>query len=147
VATSDILESNLKKGRKLIFSGEVRLFNSQREIHHPDVEMMDEDIEKILQKHGMTLYKGIDIYKGEDGWEISIWFDSLGYAGEPPSNAQKIVDAISEYFVEKGFRIFHRITKDKKLIALVETGILAYNYETKKTAPVPTAFLKCLASR
>jgi ATP-dependent DNA helicase RecG len=40
------LREQFKKGRKLIFSGEVRLFNDQREIHHPDVEMMDEDIEK-----------------------------------------------------------------------------------------------------
>jgi ATP-dependent DNA helicase RecG len=35
-----------KKGRRLIFSGEVRWFRDQREIHHPDVEMVDGDIEK-----------------------------------------------------------------------------------------------------
>jgi len=40
------LIGRFKKGRKLIFSGEVRWFRDQREIHHPDVEMVDEDIEK-----------------------------------------------------------------------------------------------------
>jgi len=40
------LRDRFKKGRKLIFSGEVRWFNYQKEIHHPDVEMVDGDIEK-----------------------------------------------------------------------------------------------------
>jgi ATP-dependent DNA helicase RecG len=40
------LRERFKKGRQLIFSGEVRWFNYQREIHHPDVEIIDGDIEK-----------------------------------------------------------------------------------------------------
>ena len=40
------LRERFKKGRQLIFSGEVRWFNYQREIHHPDVEIVDGDIEK-----------------------------------------------------------------------------------------------------
>ena len=40
------LRERFKKGRKLIFSGEVRWFGSQKEIHHPDVEIVDGDIEK-----------------------------------------------------------------------------------------------------
>ena len=40
------LTDRFKKGRRLIFSGEVRWFNYQKEIHHPDVEMVDGDIEK-----------------------------------------------------------------------------------------------------
>jgi ATP-dependent DNA helicase RecG len=40
------LIDRFKKGRRLIFSGEVRWFNHQKEIHHPDVEMVDGDIEK-----------------------------------------------------------------------------------------------------
>ena len=35
------LRDRFKKGRQLIFSGEVRWFNYQREIHHPDVEVVD----------------------------------------------------------------------------------------------------------
>lgn len=39
------LKERFKKGRKLIFSGEVRWFNYQKEIHHPDVEIVEGDIE------------------------------------------------------------------------------------------------------
>jgi ATP-dependent DNA helicase RecG len=39
------LIDRFKKGRRLIFSGEVRWFNYQKEIHHPDVEIVDGDIE------------------------------------------------------------------------------------------------------
>ncbi len=40
------LKERFKKGRKLIFSGEVRWFNYQKEIHHPDVEIVEGDIEE-----------------------------------------------------------------------------------------------------
>jgi len=40
------LRERFRKGRKLIFSGEVRWFNYQKEIHHPDVEIIEGDIEK-----------------------------------------------------------------------------------------------------
>jgi ATP-dependent DNA helicase RecG len=40
------LRDRFKKGRTLIFSGEVRWFHYQKEIHHPDLEMVDGDIEK-----------------------------------------------------------------------------------------------------
>ena len=39
------LRERFKKGRRLIFSGDVRWFNDQREIHHPEVEMVDGDME------------------------------------------------------------------------------------------------------
>lgn len=40
------LRDRFQKGRRLIFSGEVRWFNYQREIHHPDVEIVEGDIEE-----------------------------------------------------------------------------------------------------
>ena len=40
------LKDRFKKGHKLIFSGDVRWFNLQKEIHHPDVEIVEGDIEK-----------------------------------------------------------------------------------------------------
>ena len=40
------LRDRFKKGKRLIFSGEVRWFNHQKEIHHPDVEMVEGDIEE-----------------------------------------------------------------------------------------------------
>ncbi|MDP3016194.1 MAG: ATP-dependent DNA helicase RecG [Deltaproteobacteria bacterium] len=40
------LKERFKKGRRLIFSGDVRWFNYQKEIHHPDVEIVEGDIEE-----------------------------------------------------------------------------------------------------
>ena len=40
------LLERFKKGRRLIFSGEVRWFNYQKEIHHPDVEIVEGDVEE-----------------------------------------------------------------------------------------------------
>jgi acyl-CoA thioester hydrolase len=57
------------------------------------------------------------------------------------------IDTHIDEIAPKGFRMFHRVRKSTKLIALVETGFAAYSYATKKTAPIPDSFLKCLASR
>ena len=40
------LKERFKKGQRMIFSGEVRWFNYQKEIHHPDVEIVEDDIEE-----------------------------------------------------------------------------------------------------
>ena len=40
------LKDRFNKGTKLIFSGDVRWFNHQREIHHPDVDVVEGDVEK-----------------------------------------------------------------------------------------------------
>jgi len=42
--SEEYLKSRFRKGRRVIISGEVRLFKYQKEIHHPDVEIAD-DIE------------------------------------------------------------------------------------------------------
>ncbi len=40
------LRDRFKKGRRIIFSGEVRWFRGRKEIHHPEVEIIDGEIEK-----------------------------------------------------------------------------------------------------
>lgn len=42
----------------------------------------------------------------------------------------------------KGFRMFHRITANKgRLIALAETGIVAFNYRERKVVRIPEIFV------
>jgi ATP-dependent DNA helicase RecG len=57
------LRERFKKGRKLIFSGDVKWFNYQREIYHPDVEMADEDIEK----DSLNFKRIVPIYSETEG--------------------------------------------------------------------------------
>ncbi len=44
----------------------------------------------------------------------------------------------------KSFRIFQRILKSGKLLALAETGWLAFDYAERKTVPLPQTFLAAL---
>ncbi len=39
--SEEYLKSRFKKGRRVIISGEVRLFKHQKEVHHPDMEIAD----------------------------------------------------------------------------------------------------------
>ena len=46
---------------------------------------------------------------------------------------------------EAGFRIFHCITANDKTAALVETGIVAFDYQTRQRAKVPDVFLRAFS--
>ena len=45
---------------------------------------------------------------------------------------------------ETGFRIFHCITANQKTVALIETGIVAFDYQTRQRVQVPEGFLVAL---
>jgi acyl-CoA thioester hydrolase len=45
---------------------------------------------------------------------------------------------------KKGFRFFHKITRGASLVALVESGFLAYDYTAKKVTSVPEKFSNAL---
>jgi acyl-CoA thioester hydrolase len=44
-----------------------------------------------------------------------------------------------------GFRMFHRVDRGGKIIALLEAGFAAYDYAEKRIAAVPKCFLTLLA--
>ena len=69
----------------------------------------------------------------------------VNYKAEAFLFDELIIETHIDEIAHKGFRMFHRIRRNTELIALVETGFVAYDYATKKTVPVPTSFLKCLA--
>ncbi len=57
------LQERFKKGRRLIFSGEVRWFHYQKEIHHPDVEIVEGDIEE----DSLNFKRIVPIYSETEG--------------------------------------------------------------------------------
>jgi acyl-CoA thioesterase FadM len=76
-------------------------------------------------KTGILLADLIVNYKGE-----SFLFDMLG-----------VESSIGEVR-SKGFRLFHRITAAQgRLIALAETGIVAFNYNKRKVVRIPESFV------
>jgi acyl-CoA thioesterase FadM len=46
--------------------------------------------------------------------------------------------------LSSGFRIFHRITRDDRLIALAEAGVMTFDYTTHRVAHVPQAFIEAV---
>jgi acyl-CoA thioester hydrolase len=72
---------------------------------------------------------------------------AVNYKAEAFMFDELLVETHLDEFSEKGFRMFHRVRKGPKLIALMETGFVTYSYEAQKAAPVPASFLKCLADR
>ncbi len=71
----------------------------------------------------------------------------VNYKAEAFLFDELLIDTHIGEIAPKGFRMFHRIRKEMKLIALVETGFVAYSYATKQASPIPASFLKCLAGR
>ncbi len=72
---------------------------------------------------------------------------AVNYRAEAFMFDELLVDTHIGEVVPKGFRMFHRVRRNTEVIALVETGFLAYNYAVKKTVPVPAPFLEYLESR
>jgi acyl-CoA thioesterase FadM len=41
---------------------------------------------------------------------------------------------------EKSFRLFHRVRRGEQIIALVETGLVAYDYQSAQVVALPGVF-------
>ncbi len=50
-------------------------------------------------------------------------------------------------FTRTGFRLFHRVTRGETLVALAETGMVTFDYVSRRPSPVPGAFFNALALR
>jgi ATP-dependent DNA helicase RecG len=103
------LIDRFKKGRRLIFSGEVRWFNYQKEIHHPDVEIVDGDIEKDY----LNFKRIVPIYSETEGLHQRTLRKLIknildGYANELSSPIpQEIVERQDLIDFQEAFRRVH----------------------------------------
>lgn len=48
---------------------------------------------------------------------------------------------------KRSFRVFHRLNKGDKILALAETGLIAFNYAERKITPIPASFRQALENR
>jgi len=71
--------------------------------------------------------------------DIAVNFEAEAFAGD-----SLIIDCQIEELGEKSFRLFHRIRRNQQLIALVESGLVAFDYQISQAVPLPEAFLKGL---
>jgi acyl-CoA thioesterase FadM len=70
----------------------------------------------------------------------------VNYKGEGFLFDKLIVESSIGELRPKGFRMFHRIvTEQNRLIALAETGIVAFNYHKREVVRVPESFVSKIA--
>lgn len=71
---------------------------------------------------------------------------AVNYKAEAFMFDELLIETHIEEITRKGFRLFHRVTRGGDLVALVETGVAAFDYPTRKVAPVPERFLRALSA-
>ena len=54
---------------------------------------------------------------------------------------QILIESQIDEISRKSFRLFYRLSKQGQILALAETGIIAFNYQTRKAVPLPSVFL------
>ena len=69
---------------------------------------------------------------------------AMNFKAEAFAFDQLSVDCQIDELREKSFRLFYRVRRGDQLIALVETGMIAYDYLNKKAVELPSRFLKGL---
>ncbi len=57
-----------------------------------------------------------------------------------------VIDTHFGAFTGHSFTAFQRVRKGDKVLALAETGLVAFNYRSRKIAPVPERLLHALAA-
>jgi len=71
--------------------------------------------------------------------DMAVNFKAEGFAHEEVS-----VDSQIDEPGQKSFRLFHRIRRGGQVIALVETGMVAYSYSARQVTNLPCGFLSAL---
>jgi acyl-CoA thioester hydrolase len=99
---------------------------------------------RALMFHAMGLSE-LDLGDGRTG--VVMTDLSVNYKAEGHLFDELFVETQVDEITRSGFRLFHRVTKGEKLVALVETGLVAFDYASRRVAPVPAPFVKAVADR
>ncbi|MCP4141229.1 MAG: acyl-CoA thioesterase [Chloroflexi bacterium] len=67
--------------------------------------------------------------------DIAVNFKAEAFAGD-----QLMIDCQIDELKRNSFRLFHRIRRGEDVVALVETGLIAYDYQNRKITSLPKEF-------
>jgi acyl-CoA thioester hydrolase len=70
----------------------------------------------------------------------------VNYKSEAFIFDELLIETHVDEFTRTGFRLFHRVARGTTLIALVETGLTAFDYGSRKIAPVPKGFIESVTT-
>ncbi len=103
------------------------------------LELIHEARAAFLQKLGFnTLMKGEDLL-GLIIADIAVNFKAEAFAGD-----QLMIDCQIGELTSKSFRLFHRTRRKEQVVALVETGLVAFDYHLREISLLPDNFTQGL---
>ena len=112
--------------------------------HTGSVEMTDliqEGRYRMLKSMGLS-----DLNLG-DGMTGSIMADLvINFKGEIFLDDDIAIEMEISELDEKGYRVFYRVLKKEKTVALAETGFVTFSFREKKTVKVPQVFIEKINS-
>jgi acyl-CoA thioester hydrolase len=103
------------------------------------VELLHEARVNLLRQLGCSEHNLGDGQTGIIMGDLVVNFKQEGFLFDQ----LKIKSCVAE-FSRRGFRIFHKVCKGDDTLALAETGIIAFDYENRRPAPIPEAFHKAM---
>jgi acyl-CoA thioesterase FadM len=105
----------------------------------------------ILHDARVALFRSMGISEGDLGdGKTGIVMDDLvvNFRSEAFLGDTLNIGCVIEEVGEAGFRIHYHVTKGEKSVAVAETGLVGFNYTTRRIALLPSAFKeKALAAR
>ena len=72
---------------------------------------------------------------------------TVNYKTEGHLFDQFLIETHVDEMTHKAFRMFHRVIKGDEVVALLETGFVAFDYASKRVTSVPAPFVKAIAGR
>lgn len=87
-------------------------------------------------------FSEVDLGDGETGIIMSDLV--VNYKAEASIFDELLIETCLGELGRKSFRAFHRLTRGKDVVALVETGFVIFNYRLRKVVSVPQTFRQAL---
>ncbi len=87
-------------------------------------------------------FSEVDLGDGETGVIMSDLV--VNYKTEASLFDELLIETHPGELSRRGFRLFYRVTRGKDLIAVMETGLVIFNYRLRKVVTMPPVFLKAL---
>lgn len=69
---------------------------------------------------------------------------AVNFKAEAFAHEKLTIDCQINELSQKSFRLFHRVRRTDQIIALVETGLVAYDYQANQVTSLPQEFLQSL---
>lgn len=134
----------LKKKNKYEFEHKVTL--QVRDINYGG-HLGNDALVGIIHEARINLLRSLDCSEfdlGDGKTGIIISDLAVNYLGEGFMFDEILIHSHISDISSASFRIFHYVTKHDKTIALVETGVIAFDYNERRIVELPDCFIKAL---